>query len=222
MRPASIGERPALQQPAAPCKTLSFSRICRHDAKLKHAAVGKTHHVHRQHIEHFVGDHRAAEGRRQGIEPLRPCRKLRRKRRQFLLLAQAQIAAHFEQEIALRHSAEFIQRQQHIAREFARARAEFEHIAAAFGEHLGNLPRQALAEQRRDLRRGDEVARRAELARSGTVVAESGRVERLIHVARERNPAVLAPDFTGNMRLQFAAVGKRFGRWLRKLAEFAR
>ena len=55
--------------------------------------------------------------------------------------------------------------------------------------------RACMARQRansgRDLRRGDEIALAADLARPGGVVAEARRVERELHEARERDPAAL-------------------------------
>ncbi len=74
------------------------------------------------------------------------------------------------------------------------------------GDDLGRLPREGAREKRRDLRRGDEVPRRAELLGPGAVVTQSGRVERKLHVAREGDPPARRFDLVADRRDQLLAV----------------
>ena len=85
------------------------------------------------------------------------------------------------------------------ARQRAGAGAEFPDLVGPAGlQRLRDLPRQRRAEQRRQFRRGDEVAARrgprAELAAGARVVAEARRIQRHRHEAVERQPAAVALD----------------------------
>src|SRR5690606_21914938 len=63
------------------------------------------------------------------------------------------------------------------------------------------------------LRRGDEVAGRAELGRAGAVVAQAGRVQAQLHEARERDRAAGGAsglgDFVADQLAQALAMGER-------------
>src|SRR5262245_33334195 len=56
------------------------------------------------------------------------------------------------------------------------------------------LARKRAPEERAELGRGDEIALRPELRRRARVVAEAGLVECDLHVAGERNPALVGGD----------------------------
>ena len=56
------------------------------------------------------------------------------------------------------------------------------------------LPGKGAAEEAAELGCGDEVARRAELARAARVIADPRFVQRELHVARERKPAAGGGD----------------------------
>jgi hypothetical protein len=93
--------------------------------------------------------------------------------------------------------AESFQLAPQVERQTAAARAEFQQVAAALGEDFRCLARQAASEERREFRRGDEIARRAQFRRARAVVAQAGRIERQFHETREGNPPRcrnLAPD----------------------------
>jgi hypothetical protein len=107
-----------------------------------------------------------------------------------------QIRAHFENQVALRQRALHGQLVEQVGRHYARASAEFENGAAAdMLQDFAALSREAAAEQRRHFRRRDEVAARAELARTRAVVAEPGLVQRHLHEALEAEPAAARIDF---------------------------
>ena len=94
------------------------------------------------------------------------------------------------------------------------ASAELEDPRRHLREQLRQLRCQRLGEQRRDLRRSDEIAagrRIAQLARPGGVVAEARRVERELHVAGERNPAAGGGDLGLDAFEQARALGERIG-----------
>jgi len=68
-----------------------------------------------------------------------------------------------------------------------------------------------LAEEGRELGRGREIAVAAELARAGAVVAETGLVERELHVAREAHPAATRRDLVADAGSDALAVRACFG-----------
>src|SRR5947207_803252 len=80
-------------------------------------------------------------------------------------------------------------------RERAAARAQLEDRQI---RKLRELPRERAAEKCAELGRGDEIAVSAELARARGVVAAARRVQRQLHVARERDPAALIADLAGD------------------------
>ena len=151
--------------------------------------------LHRQRIQNFVRQHDAAEFLGQAVEPFDACRVRRRPLAHERLLPFPQVRTHFENEIALGQGALRRQLVEQIGRHHARAGAEFEDRAAAdVLQDFAALGREAAAEQRRHLRRGDEVAAGAELARAGAVIAEPGLVQRHLHEALEADPTRLRID----------------------------
>ena len=105
-------------------------------------------------------------------------------------LALAQIGADIENQILLGQPAQGREPRQKIRRQRPGPRADLEDRAAPEPlEHLGALPREASAEQARDLRSRGEIAPGPELARARAVVAETRCVQRDFHVALEADPA---------------------------------
>ena len=81
-------------------------------------------------------------------------------------------------------------------------------VGNALCQHFGKLACQYAAEQRRQFRRGDEIAGRAELAAAGAVITQPRRVQREFHITRETDPAAAVCDFGVDQGLQFPADGK--------------
>src|SRR6185436_4220466 len=93
-------------------------------------------------------------------------------------------------------------------RQSAGSRAEFEH-GFAWLEDLRNLARERAAEQWRELRRGDEIAARTELARAGRVVAQARLMQRELHVAGEADPVARGRELGGDAIEERAAGCER-------------
>ncbi len=114
--------------------------------------------------------------------------------------------------VAPRQRVELRQFVEHDRGHRTRARAKLEDLAATQSrQHLGALPRDATAEDRRHLGCRDEVARRAELLRAGAVVAETRLVERELHEPRESDPAAVRLDLGADPILERAAVRRFVG-----------
>jgi hypothetical protein len=124
------------------------------------------HDVEGHDVEHLVADHEAADLLGQRVDPLEAADVVREALGEELALALAQVGAHFEQEVALRRLAERFQFRVEVGREQSRPGTELEDVAANDVHHLHRLQREAAREHRRDLGRGDEVARRSRLARA--------------------------------------------------------
>ena len=106
-------------------------------------------------------------------------------------------------------NAELAQAGQQIAREHAAAGAELEQARRTAFEQRRDLARQRLREQRRQLRRRDEVAAArggAELRRTRGVVAETRRVKRELHQPVEWQPTARGVDRGDDRRLHLRAV----------------
>jgi len=82
--------------------------------------------------------------------------------------------------------------------------------------HLLELGGERLAKKRRKLGRSDEIATRTELSRAAAVITQAGRIERELHVARERNPAPGRIDLGLDTLEQACALSERVGRRLRQ------
>ena len=83
----------------------------------------------------------------------------------------------------------------------AAARAELDDVAAARScQQVGDAVCQAGGEQRRELRRRDEIAGGAEQGAGRHVVAEAGRIERRLHEFPERDPAAARRDARSQCR----------------------
>jgi hypothetical protein len=103
----------------------------------------------------------------------------------------AQVRRHLEQQVLRGCPTAPVQRLQQAGREAPGARPELEYRAAAERLERGVDRRGAGGrEQRRELRRRDEVAVRAELRRARAVVPEARGVQHEAHVLGERNPAL--------------------------------
>ena len=133
--------------------------------------------MHRHRVHHLVGDNDAAEALGQALEKLHPVAEP-------LSLALAQGAAGLEDQVLA------VELLQQGFGERAAARAELENRTL---ERL-QLSRERAAEKRAELRRGDEIALGAELARAARVVAQARRVQRELHVAGEGDPAAGGGD----------------------------
>ena len=103
--------------------------------------------------------------------------------RQPLGLDRAQVGRHFQDQVVGVRLAQRVQLAQHAFGQRAGAGAEFQYGGrAGLRQHVGGLARQRAREQRRELRRGDEVARRqrggvgwvGQLDVAGRVVASPG------------------------------------------------
>ena len=104
-----------------------------------------------------------------------------------------EICGHFEDQVFVGEPFEFGELAEHVDREPAAAGAQFEYRRAAERiEDFRALPGDDPAEQRRQLRRRDEIAGRAEFRGAGCVVAEPGGVQRVVH---ELGEADRAPGF---------------------------
>src|SRR4029077_2425372 len=128
-------------------------------------------------VHDFVGNHDAADALREAREPLRPSAEPG-------LLARLKLRADFDNAVV-----EGMLREERGG-ERAAAGAELEDR----GAELLELPDERAAEKRAELGRGHEIALAPELLRAARVVAHARLVERELHVAGERNPAVIRGD----------------------------
>src|SRR5487761_2433017 len=125
---------------------------------------------------------------------------MRRPLTQMGLLSRAQIRADFQYLIATRQTTGSFETLEDVARQNAAAGANLEDRAVTKRlEDLGAMARDACAEKPRDLRSGRKIPSGSKLVRAGAVVAESGRIERQIHVAVEADPAACPGHRGGNM-----------------------
>ena len=145
----------------------------------------------RHGVEHLVADHDALDRPGQLADPL----DLVAVSRQQRLLARAQRAGQVHDGVAAHPVAQGVEQSQ---RQRAGAGTEFpDLVGAGVRQRLADLRGQRLAEQRREFRRGDEIAalafhargHRAELGALVGVVAQARRVERQRHEAVEADPA---------------------------------
>jgi hypothetical protein len=157
------------------------------------------HQVDRHRVEHLVAEHHAVERLRKAVQP-----HDLREGAQRLLLARTQLAGQLDDRIALDRGRPCTgQLGQDVARQFARAGAEFQDARRALGDNVGAHARQRGAEQRRHLRRGCKIAVLAQLGGAAAVIAEAGRVQRRsMKLAKE--PAAGVP---GDRRRRSAAAG---------------
>ncbi len=149
--------------------------------------------------------------RGQGVQPVHPVGEMRQFTRHGFLLARAQVSAHFQDGVAGGQGVEPFQFAQHIHRQPAAAGAQFQHLAAGLLQDRRNRLGQRAAEQRRHFRRGDKVARRAQLGCARRVVTQAGRIERGFHVLRKRYPAARVLNLFLEMLDDALAVGEGVG-----------
>ena len=164
-------------------------------------------------VEHLVHHDGAVDRGGQRVEPFDTRRVVWRDARN------AQVGADLEDRVAGRQRIELRERIQHVGGERATARAEFDDLARhRCREYRRDLRGHRLRVQLCRFRRRDEIAVGAELARAGNVIAQAGRVQHDLHVARERNPATgsrnLRADGFHDARavLAFGGWGLRQGR----------
>ena len=167
--------------------------------------------MHRHHVEHLVGHHRAGKALGQRIQPLHAGGQVRRLVGQGVELALAQLAGELEDAVALRYAAAAFELEQQVGGEQAGAGADLDHPGRARAHHLLDLGGQRLAEKRGKLGRGDEIAARTELSRAAAVITQSRCIERELHVAGERNPAAGSGDLGLDAFEQARALGERIG-----------
>jgi hypothetical protein len=167
--------------------------------------------MHRHHVEHLVGHHRAGEALRQRVQPLHARRQVGRLRGEGIELALAQLARELEDAVTLGQAVAALELEQQVGGEQAGARTDLDQRGRAGAHHLLDLGGERLAEKRGKLGRGDEIAAGAELSRAAAVIPQPRRVERELHVARERDP----PSCRGQLGLdafeQAGALGERVG-----------
>ena len=166
--------------------------------------------MHRHRIQHFIGQNQAGKAFRQTVQPDQTFEQMRRFRLEQRALPGLQIGADFENAVLRRQGLPAFQFAQQIERQTAAAGAQFEDVAAGCLQHRLGAARQRAAEQRRHFRRGDEIARRAELRRAAGVITQARRIQRQFHVAGERHPAAGAVDFGLDMGADIPAVAQRF------------
>src|SRR5262249_46177453 len=156
-------------------------------------------------------DHQAANLRRQLVEPDEAVHLHREALGEPDALPGPQLRAYFEHEITLGRGALGLELRIKLRRERPRSGAQLEDVAAGLREYLARLQGDALREERRDLGGRDEVALGAELARAAGVVAQALRIERELHVARERDPVVGVRDRLGDVRRGPLRMPQRLG-----------
>jgi len=160
-----------LEIPAAASRAPS---LCgRHARTLRHfppgyadfldGAVVRPHDVHWNGVEHFVADDDAVEVGRQHVQPSDFAGLLRRVLRDPRLLTLAQIGADFENEVVVRRAAQSGQFGEQAGSERAAAGADLQNIGQSAADQLGELTRQAAAEERGQFRRGDKSPSRPSL-----------------------------------------------------------
>src|SRR6185437_4541046 len=187
------------------------ARIGEDHAALEELALVTAHERERHHVEHLVRDDEAAKLHRERIEPGESPEVLRMALAEERVLALAQVRAHLEQEVVLRRRAEGLELLEEVGGEYAGSGSDLQDVAAHRLEHLARLQREAAREHGRDFGRGDEIAFRTELARPRGVIAEPGRVERELHVARERDPAAGVEDLARDVLADEPRVRGGFG-----------
>ena len=129
---------------------------------------------------------------------------------QGLTLAFAQLAAEFQDGVAFRQRVQGPQFQQKVGGHDASTSAEFKNFATAERvQNLLTLAGQAARKQRRQFRRGDEIAAGTELASAGAVIAQAGRVQGQVH---EPGNAMAPPASAISARKMLRATG-RCVRW---------
>ena len=177
-----------------------------------HPVIAQREQPHRQRVDHFIGDQRAAPrrcGRR--IQPFRQVFQMRTMLQKRRTLAFAQVGAAFKQAITRGQRRQAFEFQQQFCRQRAAAGAEFENVAAGFAQCRCERTREAAREQESQLRRGDEIPRHPELGRAGAVVAQARRIQRQLHVTREIQCATGRRDFCTDHRGEPLAVGAFVG-----------
>jgi len=129
-----------------------------------HGAVGPAEQAHRHRVEHLVGHHHALDPRRQRVEPGHATEQRGHPPGQQLALPRAQRRGHLDDLVALGHLAECVQRREQFGGQRPGTRAELDDSRRHRPEPVRALGGHALAEQRRELGRRDEIALGAELA----------------------------------------------------------
>ena len=191
-------ERPVLERQA---------RSGPHDTALEPAAAAARQHVRRYGVEHLVHHDDAVPACRQRIEPLDARDERRDLASERRLLPLAQVRRNLQDRVTARHRRRRVEAAHQVRGEPARPGAELDHVAAIAQKMGGDLDRERGAEERRELRGGDEVAGGTELARPRNVVAESRRIEYEAQVRLERNPATRGIDLERQRRGHGRAVG---------------
>ena len=83
--------------------------------------------------------------------------------------------------------------------------------------NCGDLPCQYVTEQRRDFRRSNEIPGGAKFRRAGHVIAQAGRIERMLHVIGKTDAAALFLNLLTDMISNSTAVSGTFLVGFRKL-----
>ncbi len=181
------------------------------DAALEPLAAVPVQQLHRHRVEHLVADDDALHRVGQRVQPAH----LRTVEGEPLPLALAQAARQVDDASSCARAR---RARRATAARSAPEPAPNSHtvVAAARVQRLRHLRGKSLAEQRRQLGRGHEIAARGghqpELAVVARVVAEAGRVQRQRHEAVERQPAAGLGDGTVDLPAKAQARGRRYTR----------
>jgi len=167
------------------------------------AIAGADHQLDRHRVEHFIGQHHAAEVFWHGVLPAHL-----RQISQVGLLARTQLARQFDDGVRVDGDALARQRSQHVARQAAGAGAELDDVGRALGDNSGCHARHACPEQRRHLGRGDEIALGAELGGAAAVIPEARRIQRQFHEPRKRDLPTGLFDLVSDALLQGVGRGQ--------------
>ena len=169
-------------------------RIARH-AQFADRTGAQREPAARECIQHLVRQEHSSYGAlRDPLEPDDPPAQFPRQPLQSRPLALGEISTHLENGIALRQHARCRERFEHDGGHSTGSRAQLQNIPARLRQHFGALARHTAAEQVGNLRRGDEIASRADLDAARGVVAQTGGVEGELHESLERQPPAGGSD----------------------------
>ena len=113
-------------------------------------------------------------------------------------LARGKIGAHLQDRVTVRQHTKNRQLLHHRRGHDGGTRSKLKYPASRDGEHFSALPGEALPEQLRHFRRGDEITAHTELHGAGAVIPEAGRIQCKLHEGIEGQPAASGIDARAN------------------------
>ena len=172
--------------------------------------------LHRHGIQQLVGHHHTGKAFWKIRQPLHPRQQARRQTHQRLPLLFAPLGRQLQNPVAQPGKPGVVQRIEQLGRQHAGTRPHLQHHRAVARQRRiaqpgRHLPGQRGAEQRRQLRRRDEVTRRPENHAGVAVIAQPRLVQRHFHVARKRDPATHTADLRRDVCRQLLAGFERLG-----------